>query len=312
MKTSSTKLILLSIISSMMLLGCGEGASSSSEPTKTVQNTVDTVTNTTNETVQDAGNTVTDSTTTTTDTVNTGTDTTTNDTVVDNTGNTSTDTTTTVVDTNTTDTNNTATEEQIPVLPNVAYKDLFSMKDSAPYKTGIFVDAHGVQGLKVICGSGENKTEQYGLFTCDDFPLSVYIGNFKLGELSKIPDDKIIYTQDILNIARAATMHPDVTKVSMILQSLDEDAQLSNGIEITQASIDILDNDLANYTNISELTVEDVNNIIDDVIATRKANDSKAKLVKVTKIKAQIDLTEALSNTPPKALNTMVYTSISE
>jgi len=262
MKTSSTKLILLSIISSMMLLGCGEGASSSSSPTKTVQNTVDTVTDTTHNIVKDTGNTVTDG--------------------------------------------------QTSVLPDVAYKDLFSMINTASDKTAIVVDAHGVQGLKVACSSGENKTEQYGLFTCNTFPLSIYIGSFKLGELSKIPDDKIIYTQDILNIARAATMHPDVTKVSMILQSLDEDAQLSNGIEIAQASIDILDNDLANFTNISELTVTDVNNIIDDVIATRKANDPSVKLVKVTEKEAQVDLTEALSNTPAKVSSTMVYTSISE
>lgn len=192
------------------------------------------------------------------------------------------------------------------------YKDLFSMPDTHPDKTALILDAYGVQGLKVTCGNKETHTEQNGLFECNTLPLSIYLGDFKLGEFSAIPKDKLIYTQDILHLPRAATVHPDVTKLSMILQSLDEDADISNGITITQASLDILNSDLANFTNITQLTMEDVTNIISDVIKTRKAENPETKLTKVTIKQAQDNLTQALASAPATKMDTMVFTSINK
>jgi len=194
----------------------------------------------------------------------------------------------------------------------VTYKDLFSMTNTYPNKTGLILDAHGVQGLKLACGDKEILSEQNGLFLCNSFPLSIYIGNFKLGELSSIAKDKLIYTQDILHIPRAATMHPNITKLSIILQSLDEDADLENGINITQESIDILNSDLSNFTNISQLTIEDITNIINNVIENRKINNPDTKLVKVTIKQAQNNLTQALANAPVTEIDTMSFTSISK
>ena len=211
------------------------------------------------------------------------------------------------------DTNNTSkiiNKIQDPLTTAVSYADLFSLLNKQTDKTGLIIDAHGVEGLTIQCGTNQIPTNQYGLFTCDTFPLSIYLGNFKIGTLTALPKDKIIYTQDILHLPRAATMHPDVTKLSMILQSLDEDADITNGIKLTQESIDLLDNELANFTSIEDLTVENVDNILDSVIASRKADNPEVKLTKVVDKKAQINLTEALANTPAKNLNITSFHSI--
>ena len=194
----------------------------------------------------------------------------------------------------------------------ISYTDLFALIDHNPNKTALILDANGVQGLRIVCNN-ENKTiftEQYGLFQCKGETLNIYLGNFKLGSVSKIPKDKVIYTQDILNLPRAATMHPDVTKISMILQSLDEDADLNNGITITQKSIDLLDNELENFNDIQHLTIEDTNNIINNVINNRKTTNSNTELTKVTEKEAQINLTETLAHTPPKNLDITSFNSI--
>jgi len=194
----------------------------------------------------------------------------------------------------------------------ISYTDLFTLIDQNPNKTALILDANGVQGLRILCNNGNEAifTEQYGLFQCKGETLNIYLGNFKLGSVSKIPKDKVIYTQDILNLPRAATMHPDVTKISMILQSLDEDADLSNGIQITQESIDLLDNELSNFTNIEQLSIEDTDNIIDNVISSRKAMNPDSKLQKVSKKEAQINLTTTLANMPAKNLDISSFHSI--
>jgi len=199
---------------------------------------------------------------------------------------------------------------QSPLTASTTYQNLFHLLETQTDKTGLVMDAHGVEGLRVTCATQEATTTKNGLFKCEGTPLTIYLGNFKVGTLSQVPKDKIIYTQDILNVPRAATVHPDVTKLSMILQSLDEDADLSNGIEIIKESMNILDNELANFTNIHQLTLDDTNQVIDNVIAQRKANNENVKLHKVSKKEAQINLTEALSNTPGSNVDMATFNSI--
>ena len=200
---------------------------------------------------------------------------------------------------------------QDPLVNAVAYQDLFKIAETQTDQTALIVDAHGVEGLHITCQTGDVTTVKNGLFKCDGTPINISLGTFQVGTLSSIPKDKIIYTQDILNVPRAATTHPDVTKLSMILQSLDEDADLSNGITITQQSIDLLDNELANFTNLHQMTIPDISTTIDNVITARKADDATVKLTKVSEKEAQINLTNALSNTPVKSINISALHSIS-
>ena len=198
---------------------------------------------------------------------------------------------------------------QTSLTSSSSYTDLFNQLNTQTDKTGLLIDAYGVQGLNVDCDTQKVVTDKDGLFTCSSTPLNIYLGSFKVGTVLKVPKDRIIYTQDVLNVPRAATTHPDVTKLSMILQSLDEDADLSNGIELNQKSIDLLDNELANFTSIHQLTLNDTNQIIDNVIAARKADNADIKLKKVSKKEAQINLTEALSNTPGSSIDMSTFSS---
>lgn len=198
---------------------------------------------------------------------------------------------------------------QTALTASSSYADLFNQLKTETDKTGLLIDAYGVEGLSVDCGIQKVTTDKNGFFTCNGTPLNIYLGSFKVGTILKIPKDRIIYTQDILNIPRAATTHPDVTKLSMILQSLDEDADLSNGIKLTQKSIDLLDNELANFTTIHQLTLNDTYKIIDNVIAARKADNADVKLKKVSQKEAQINLTEALSNTPGSNVDMSTFSS---
>jgi len=187
-----------------------------------------------------------------------------------------------------------------PLVSAIQYKDLFKLIDTQSDQTALIMDAYGVEGLHIVCSSTNVLSKKNGLFKCNGIPLNIYLGNFKIGTISKLPTDKIIYTQDILNLPRAATVHPDVTKLSMILQSLDENGNLDDGINITQESMELLDNELANFTSLQKMTLNNVNNAINNVIEARKANDVNIKLIKVSPKDAQINLTNALANTPPK------------
>jgi len=160
------------------------------------------------------------------------------------------------------------------------------------------VDAGGVSGLRVECSSGETTTALDGSFECAEFPINVYLNDFKLGEVDVAPFDNTIYTQDLVGVPRGATAHEDVTKLSMILQSLDNDAQPLNGITLAEDTLSLLSADLSSDTNIAELSFEDVKHIIQDVIATRAEQDDKSMLKAVSPETAQSNLTVKTAKAP--------------
>jgi len=209
------------------------------------------------------------------------------------------------------DSNNTVIQVQDPLVSGMTYDKLYSLAENQSSPGGLLVSAHSVGGLTIQCGSENITTLLYKPFTCKNFPITISLGNFKIGTLSKETKDKIVFIQDILGIPRAATMHPSVVKLSMLLQSLDEDGDISNGIEITTNTLNLLNPNLSNFSNITQLTFEDVNNIIDDVIASRKLIDSDTKLKKITNVEAQTNLIEAVANIPVFELNNSIFTNLS-
>ncbi len=158
-------------------------------------------------------------------------------------------------------------------------------------------DSSGVSGLKVKCGSKNLTTNAAGGVDCTT-SISVYLGNFKLGEVKNIPADGYIFTQDILGVTRGAIANPEVTKVSMILQSLDEDAQALNGITLNAETLDLLGSHLSYSTKLTELSFEDVEYIINDVIETKKSQDENSKLNAVNYNTAQSNLATATAGAP--------------
>jgi len=162
-------------------------------------------------------------------------------------------------------------------------------------------DAGFVSGLRIECNNNEVTPATNGSFVCDAAPIAVYLGDFKIGEVREIPSDGFLYTQDLIGVSRGATSYPDVTKISMILQSLDDDAQPLNGITLKQDTLSLLSEHLSYSTKLNELSFDDVNNLIKDVIARRAEQDKNSRLKAVNSMTAQSNLTTAVAAAPAKS-----------
>ena len=156
----------------------------------------------------------------------------------------------------------------------------------------------GISGLSMQCGSEDLVIEADGYFTCETAPISAYIGEFKIGDVEGIPTDGLIFIQDFLHLTRSAIAHPEVTKLSMILQSLDSDANPLNGITLDSNVIDLLGSHLNASTVLEDLTFENVDYIIEDVIQTALSQDSNSILQAVDYYTAQSNLAIAVANAP--------------
>lgn len=160
------------------------------------------------------------------------------------------------------------------------------------------MDAGAIGELKVICNSTELLADTSGSIECNETPIAVYLGEFKLGDVNSIPIDGLVYVQDLLHLTRGAVTHPEVTKISMILQSLDKDADPLNGITLDSNVLALLGSHLSTSTIIEDLTFVDVENIIEDVIVTALSQDSTSKLEAVDYYTAQSNLATSVANAP--------------
>jgi hypothetical protein len=184
------------------------------------------------------------------------------------------------------------------VNTNTATAEIFNLLTSQPDITGLILDAHGVQGLKVSCDGVDSFTKANGTFICKKFPMSVYLGEFKIGEIAELPLDKVVYTQDLLHIPRGATTHPDVTKMSLLLQSLDEDGYPLNGITLTEGTFSLLNSHLSQNDVLANIALEDIQYFIEDVITIKRERDPNALLQKVSVETAQDNLTHMVATSP--------------
>lgn len=164
--------------------------------------------------------------------------------------------------------------------------------------SGIIVDAGPVEGLRVVCGSLEIITDSKGFFECEEFPMSVYLGEYKLGTVAKLPLSKIVFTQDILGVALGATTHSEVTKVSMILQSLDNNASPTEGISLTQDTLDTLNTYLSTDEPLEDISQRSLGRIIKNTIKDMQEYDENSQLTAVSKEEAQNNLTTMTSQAP--------------
>ena len=160
------------------------------------------------------------------------------------------------------------------------------------------MDAGAIGALKVVCNSTELLADSNGFVKCEETPIAVYIGEFKLGDIDNIPVDGLIYVQDLLHLTRGAIAHPEVTKISMILQSLDKDANPLNGITLDSNILDLLGSHLNTSTRLEDLTFVNVENIIADVIQTTLSQDSNSTLKAVDYYTAQSNLATSVANVP--------------
>jgi para-nitrobenzyl esterase len=141
--------------------------------------------------------------------------------------------------------------------------------------TGALVD-DGVQGVTYFCGGKTGVTEENGYFDCTTAPVSFSLGTITLGTIDAITSDYLVFPQDIVGVDRNDTIdgskqpeHTIVTNMAILLQSLDIDGNLTNGINITQDTVDLL-NGLPPH-NIADYSVSEMEDLVTQVVADAKS-----------------------------------------
>jgi len=126
---------------------------------------------------------------------------------------------------------------------------------------GYLVDSP-VGGVEYHCASKVAKTESgTGKFVCSSLPVSFYIGKINLGTVDVLSADKKVFPHDIAGLSRSE-QSPHIYMIAALLQGLDDDNNLSNGIDIS-------DN---NHSTFDELELELNTTSEEDFNATFEGN----------------------------------------
>ena len=103
--------------------------------------------------------------------------------------------------------------------------------------------------------TGQDGSFQYTLNATIEFRLA----NVYLGQITTINSDTIVTLPDLAGVDRDMTSDEDVLKLARIFQSLDEDSDSSNGISISQQTIQTIENNLGSEViSISEITMSEL------------------------------------------------------
>lgn len=117
--------------------------------------------------------------------------------------------------------------------------------DTALETTGYLVDS-AVQNVNYDCVSDNdyNKTTGIdGAFTCRTMnQVRFRIGDLVLGEIDALPQDGYVCPQDLVGVDRTNISDPKVTAMAQLLQSLDSDGNVSNGLQIPEDTHALFEN----------------------------------------------------------------------
>lgn len=132
-----------------------------------------------------------------------------------------------------------------------------SSTDSEKLQTGIFVD-NTVEGLKFESGSRVGFTDQEGQFYFKDSDTVTFsIGGLVIGSTSS--PKEILTPFDIDGLDDSFVTHPKVINISRLLQTLDEDEDADNGILISEAIRNAVE-EWAKNENVEEFEFDDDTN----------------------------------------------------
>ncbi len=108
---------------------------------------------------------------------------------------------------------------------------------SVAKKNGLLLDSV-VSGVDYyINGQFVGKTKSDGSFEYQDGDrITFKIGNITLGELTQVPPDGRVLPQDLAGVDRGNFTNPLVVTMARILQTLDSDGNVNNGIDINDLS----------------------------------------------------------------------------
>jgi len=99
--------------------------------------------------------------------------------------------------------------------------------------TGYFIDSP-VKGINYECGEIRGVTDKKGAFSCEKAPVTFKLGEMKIGTLEAFTKDNKMYPQDLLALKRDNFSDKELIKLIRLLQSLDDDEDISKTITITK------------------------------------------------------------------------------
>lgn len=147
---------------------------------------------------------------------------------------------------------------------------------------GYIVDSP-VAGIGYSSDKGDvGTTNEDGLFNYTSGAVVTFkLGTLILGQVSTFNADKFLTIQDLVGVDRNETTDAGVLKIARLLQSLDDDKNVSNGITISQAMKDLItqyiaDNELtAEESKIENIALTDIENFVVYVVSETFLSESE-------------------------------------
>ena len=159
-------------------------------------------------------------------------------------------------------------------------------KDEVVGYKGFLVDAP-IKNVDWSCGTKSGKTLADGAFgICPkNTTVTFSIGNLIIGKAVEAPKDRIVTVQEMLGLDREDTENETVIALSALLLSMDEDGDPSNGITITDKSVEGLNEAIPKERVFSLIPKEETQSITEGVV---KRNPQVSKVPTADEIKQHL------------------------
>jgi hypothetical protein len=162
---------------------------------------------------------------------------------------------------------------------------------------GKFLDS-AVGGVSYVCSTKSGTTAADGSFgTCPaGSTVTFSIDGLTLGS-SAVTDDNIFFVTDIVGVARTDIGNEEVLKIAVLLQSLDSDGDVSNGISIPSEAAATIESLLSGSTNVD--SISDLSLAAVTTLATSAVNELSTTypdMVLVLATEAEANLADTLED----------------
>jgi len=104
--------------------------------------------------------------------------------------------------------------------------------NNSSLRTSYFIDAP-VKGLNYECGDIKGVTDEKGAFSCIQAPVVFKIGSLEIGKIDAFTSDNNVFPQDLIKVPREDVNNEKVVALAQFLQSLDDDGDITEYIDIT-------------------------------------------------------------------------------
>jgi len=103
---------------------------------------------------------------------------------------------------------------------------------------GYLIDSP-ISGVSYFCDGAKGLTDSNGKFECLNPPVTFKIGKLTLGTLTRFTSDSRVYPHDILGLPRTNFTDSRLIFLTRLLQSIDDDGNISVNINITSDVADL-------------------------------------------------------------------------